>query len=105
MSNLTISRRIALGFALVTAIAAGVGLYSINRLRLIEAKSAHMQKDSLPGSYLTAQIEILMHEMVFTAQQLVAVTNTVERAQLFTQLETNTQKGEALFNEYAATTD
>ena len=47
------------GFALVLITAGAVGGYSLNRLHLIEVKAARLQKESLPGSYLTTHLESL----------------------------------------------
>src|SRR6185295_9238541 len=92
MRTLTISRRIALGFALVVIIAACASVYSLNRLRIIEGKAARMQKESLPGFYLSTQIENFAKDAAFNTAHFVIVSNGTERAQLFTDVETNHQR-------------
>ncbi len=57
MKNLTIGKRISLGFALVILISAGIGVFAIVRLAGIHTQTEELEKDHLPGLYLLGQIQ------------------------------------------------
>jgi methyl-accepting chemotaxis protein len=56
MFSWTIGRRIAAGFAAITIIAAGLGVFAFTQLRAIHAHSTRITTDSLPGIYVAGQL-------------------------------------------------
>jgi methyl-accepting chemotaxis protein len=57
MSSWTIGRRITAGFAAVIGIAALLGAFAYTRLTVIQTQATRITADSLPGLYVSAQLE------------------------------------------------
>src|SRR5690348_6793075 len=60
--NLTIGKRIVLGFTLAVAISAAQGIFGYSRLASLSQDAHTVVVDCLPGTFLAGQIEALVQE-------------------------------------------
>ncbi|HWI19472.1 MAG TPA: MCP four helix bundle domain-containing protein, partial [Vicinamibacterales bacterium] len=77
----TIGKRLMLGFGIVVAIVTLLGAYSAMELRVIQAASDRVVKDSLPGTALSGQILArVKSNLSYTTEHLTATTDTEMQA-------------------------
>ncbi len=77
MRHWTIGKRLMFGFGIVVAIVTALGAYSVTQLRVIQAASDRVVKDSLPGTALSGLI--LAHvksNLSYTLEHLTASSAT-----------------------------
>ncbi len=102
MQSLTISKRLALGFALIIAISLGTGSYVFHRLHAVEQRAASLHDDSLAGVILTAKMKASALNAAFVAIHMVLETNSAHRSEMLAQLQSNREQAEAVFKQYGA---
>jgi methyl-accepting chemotaxis protein WspA len=102
MLSLTISRRLALGFALIIVTSLGTGSYVFHRLRSVEQRAMSLHDDSLAKVILTEKMKACALNAAFVAIHMVLETNAIHRAEMLTQLQLSREKAETVFKDYGA---
>ncbi len=105
MKTLSISWRIIIAFVALAALAAFLGLFTHSSLQRIHALSNRITGDTLPGLYLTGQIEALAHETgMLTLKDLLSV-NEDQKAEFGKRIAENLDRISKLSNEHQTVTD
>ena len=91
MDNLTISRRVVLGFAVVIVIALGMGVYSFSRLAQIEAQWAVLKKD-IPGQAAVAHLAADSSERYALVERYFRTSDPSEKTVALRELQTAATK-------------
>ena len=103
MKNLTIGRRLIIGFSGIILITLCLSLYSFTRLESIQSQASSLGKDSLPGAVLMGQIASLSEREVSLVLQHIKANDSQEVEKLDQQLRENHGKLSDLFKTYQAT--
>jgi methyl-accepting chemotaxis protein len=103
MINLTIAKRIVLGFSGTTAVALALGVFAYTRLLEIKQHSTRITVDCLPGAALIGQITSLAEKNYIATLRHVATEKPEDKAALTAIIQANVARINALTNEYAGT--
>jgi methyl-accepting chemotaxis protein WspA len=103
MKNLTIGKRLIIGFSGIVLITLCLSLYSFTRLESIQSQASSLGKDSLPGAVLMGQIAALSEREVSLVLQHIKANDSQEVEKLDQQLRENHGKLSDLFKTYQAT--
>ncbi len=103
MNNLTIGKRLIIGFSGIILITLCLSLYSFTRLESIQSQASSLGKDSLPGAVLMGQIAMLSEREVSLVLQHIKANDSQEVEKLDQQLRENHGKLSDLFKAYQAT--
>src|SRR3954469_6365946 len=82
LSNLTIGKRVALGFFAVTAVAVSLGAFAYLHLRAIDANADILTDDALPGMALSAKIDVATTDNYSFLLRHMATESDTEKADL-----------------------
>ena len=103
MKEMTIARRITLGFAATSIVVLTFGLFAYFRLVEIRTHSATITKDALPGIAMIGEINSLSKKNYILTLRHVATAKAEEKTSLFNLIQTNVARINQLTNDYTAT--
>jgi len=100
MKNWTIGKRIILGFALLLATSAALGLFAYSRLSSIKRQSERITVDCLPGTYGSGKIEALNLANLAQTNRWLLATDAAERKAIEAGMRDNSARITELFASY-----
>ena len=103
MMNWTIRQRILASFAVILTLMVAMGGIAYTRLTLIEQKTAEIERESLPGLYVSAQLTRAWVENYSLTQGHILHEDVAAMRKLESQLAANRAKQESLVKDYEKT--
>jgi methyl-accepting chemotaxis protein len=103
MKNWKIGTRITSGFAVVTLIAAALGIFAFTRLITIRAAATRIAADSMPGVYVAGQLENEVQLRFQLLLEHVVAANQAEKDNLVVQINQATSRMNSLLEGYQKT--
>ncbi|HAM72249.1 MAG TPA: hypothetical protein DCM86_11455 [Verrucomicrobiales bacterium] len=103
MRNLTIGRRVVLGFVATLILGLATSAFTVARLQRVDAAAERIVRDSLPGAFTISQIASCVKENKALVQHHVLSDGEGLKAKLATLISTNLTALGRLTREYEAT--
>ena len=103
MKQMTIARRITLGFAATLLIVLAFGTFTFVRLIEISRDSSRITNDCLPGMDTSSEINDLVMSNFILTIRMVSSEKAETKSGFFATIQTNTARINQLTNSYAAT--
>ncbi len=100
MKNLSVGKRITGGFLAVILITLALGLYASSQLRSINEKGSYIAENSIPGLYLSGQIESLARDNYSTVLDHVISTDASEMQRIEERSRAASDRVTALMDDY-----
>jgi methyl-accepting chemotaxis protein len=102
MKNWTIGKRIILGFAILLATSAALGVFACRHLLAINAQSHRVTDEAMPGVYEVGQIEATNLANLSLTHRWLLVTDAAERTAIEARMKTNSEFLTKLYKDYEA---
>src|SRR4051812_14596537 len=80
--NLSVGKRIGLGFLSVVAIVVGLGAISLHHLTSIQTRTKTLLEDAMPGAQLTQAVQVKNIERQFLVYRFATATTPEQRTAL-----------------------
>ena len=103
MSSWTIGRRITAGFATVIGIAGLLGAFAYIRLTVIQTQATRITADSLPGLYVSAQLESAVLASHGLMLRHIITSSNAEMDRLESEIKASDARVDRLMSDYEGT--
>ena len=103
MKNMTIGKRIIIGFSAILLVVLGLGGFTYQHLVNIKGHSTKITVDCLPGMAVITDIHSVAQENYVLTLKGVLTENTQEKASFTALIQTNVARINQLTNDYNAT--
>ena len=99
---LTVKKRIALGSIALLVMTAALGLFAMERIRLLNGKSRVLSDGALPSVYLIGRIQVLNQRNYILLHRYCMASETAARVAIDAEIRTNSDSMAGLYKQYEA---
>jgi hypothetical protein len=103
MTNWTIAKRLVVGFGLVTAVTAALGVFAGSRLYAVDGWSTKITQDALPGVALFGRIHAINLRNLALVKEYIATDDPARQEGIETKMAANSAEASTLIEEYEKT--